>query len=63
MATFPPSLHPSKRDRSLITIGVVVAVLLVGLLALPFLARTQNGSRRHTMSAAGAAQTNQAIAR
>jgi hypothetical protein len=49
MATFPPDLHQPKTDRPLLAIGVVVAVLLMVLLALPFLTRHQT-SRRHTIS-------------
>lgn len=49
MATFSPDLQPTKSDRPLLAIGVVVAVLLMALLALPFLTR-HNASRRHTIS-------------
>jgi hypothetical protein len=49
MATFPTDLQQPKTDRPLIAIGVVVAVLLMVLLALPFLTR-HKASRRHTIS-------------
>ena len=46
MATFPPDLQRPKRDYSLITIGVVVAVLIATLVALPFVAHARHASRQ-----------------
>ena len=48
MTTFQPELEPPKRDHQFITVGVVVAILLVALLALPFLTRSR--SHRQTIS-------------
>ena len=55
MATFPSELQPRKRDHQLITVGVVVAILLGALLALPFLTRTR--SHRQTISSVHATST------
>lgn len=46
MATFPPDLQPPKRDYSLITVGVLVAVLIATLVALPFVAHARHASRQ-----------------
>jgi len=52
MATFPPDLQRPKRDNSLITVGVVVAVLIAMLIALPFVAHARHGSRQTISSSA-----------
>jgi hypothetical protein len=59
MGTFPPELQRPKRDNSLIIVGVVVAVLIAMLVALPFVAHARHGLRQTISSStpAGAGQT------
>jgi len=47
----PPEPQYPKRDHSLITIGVVVAVLIATLVALPFVTHARHGSRQTISSA------------
>jgi hypothetical protein len=55
MSTFPSDLQEPKREHPLITLGVVMAVLLTALLALPFLTRMrQHSPQRHAVSTAPA---------
>jgi hypothetical protein len=42
----PPEPQRPNGDRSLITIGVVVALLIATLVALPFVARARHASRQ-----------------
>ena len=47
MASLPSAIQRARREHPLLTLGVVMGVLLAGLLALPFLARTHpHGSPR-----------------
>jgi hypothetical protein len=46
MGTFPPELQRPKRDNSLITVGLVVAVLIAMLVALPFVGHARHASRQ-----------------
>jgi hypothetical protein len=50
MATVPPTPQDVRREHPLITIGVVLAILLAGLLALPFIAHARHQSSRQTIS-------------
>lgn len=62
MGTFPPELERPKRDHSLITVGVVVALLIAMLVALPFVAHARHGSRQ-TISSSTPAGAGPAITR
>jgi hypothetical protein len=46
----PPEPQRPKRDHSLLIIGVVVAVLIATLVALPFVANARHASRQTSSS-------------
>jgi hypothetical protein len=52
MATVPPTPQDARRGHPLITIGAVLAILLAGLLALPFLAHARHQPSQQTVSVA-----------
>jgi cell division protein FtsN len=43
---FPPDSPRPKRDHSLLTIGVIVAVLITTLVVLPFVVHARHASRQ-----------------
>ena len=51
MGPLQPEPQSDKREHPLIAIGVVLALLLTALLALPFLARTRHHPTHRTVSA------------
>jgi hypothetical protein len=59
----PPELQSAKRDYPLATAGVIMAILLAGLLALPFLSRTRNHTTRRAVSATAGASAQRAPVR
>jgi hypothetical protein len=54
MASLPPVLQRATREHPLLTLGVVMGLLLAGLLALPFLARTLSPVSPPAMTVIGA---------
>jgi len=52
MALVPSSLQRAGREHPLITLGIVMAVLIVALLALPFIARPSDPGPAGSLSAA-----------
>lgn len=50
MATVPQDNQNAHRDRPLVAIGIIMAILLATLVALPFLARIRHHSSRQAIS-------------
>jgi hypothetical protein len=48
MASLPAVIERTRREHPLIALGLIMGVLLAGLLALPFLARTRQPAPRTT---------------
>jgi hypothetical protein len=48
MASLPAVLNRTRREHPLIALGFIMSVLLAGLLALPFLARTRQPAAQTT---------------
>ena len=49
MASLPAVLNRTRREHPLMALGFVMGVLLAGLLALPFLARTRQPASERTV--------------